>query len=99
MSIADELITRGWRKGAIVRNGEVCLLGAAGCAYGQGPQVGYDLADEFPGVLRALQLAIGLDCEPNDDKAVWYWNDDPDRTYDEVLRVAKIADEFLADDA
>lgn len=99
MSIADELITRGWWQGSLQRGTEdpVCILGAAACVYGpnRSPWDGYELAEQAPGVLRALQLAIGLKCEANDDRAVYQWNDNPQRTFDEVLRVAKVADEIL----
>lgn len=97
-SIANELITRGWKQGRIDgTDGSVCILGAAGCAYLNDPLAGYDLAEKLPGVLCALQLAIGLDCAPNDDVEVYRWNDAPDRTEDEVLRVAKHADEILGE--
>jgi hypothetical protein len=101
MSIADELITRGWYQGDFENeDGSVCIAGAALhtqlSAQGveeriddflNGPhyKMGVDLR-----MCRAIETAGGI---PHGGIA--RWNDDPERTFDEVLRVAKEADEIL----
>jgi len=87
MSIANELITRGWTQ--LTREdaeGRVCLAGAAsyatvGNAYGQCVE-----SKEFMDMWRTLSGLVGYPMG---------WNDVPGRTFDEVLRVAKEADEIL----
>lgn len=98
-SIAHELITRGWRKGSLVGDdGSVCLTAAAQFA---------TLDDLSPngcmdyGVPREAREALhqALPAEAfnpiTGEKIIWAWNDRPERTFDEVLRVAKEADEIL----
>lgn len=81
MSIANELITRGWTQGAFAReDGSVCLLGAIDAAGGECEIANavYEVFDR-----HGIPWTIG------------HWNDAPGRTFDEVLRVAKEADEIL----
>ena len=86
MGIAHELITRGWAQGAsVAEDGKVCLLGAAAYANGWKGENGFwAMPTEMT---RALNQLCGM--------AFTVWNDDPKRTFDEVLRVAKEADEIL----
>ena len=83
MSIADELITRGWAQGEL-RDGEgrVCLMGAVHFAHDRTVEGAYKRA------IKALIEACPAECFVE-------WRDAPERTFDEVLRVAKIADEIL----
>lgn len=95
-SIADELITRGWIQGAHFNaKGSVCLRGAAIASTVGLPELsascwslGCDPRVEE--AIVAIVNAIG-----SDDLGVAGWNDEPGRTFDEVLRVAKHADEIL----
>lgn len=84
MSIAHELITRGWSQGGGFEHpdGSVCLRGAAAYA------LGVELGDEPNSVWCLLRDLCG-GVQPT------YFNDDPARTFDEVLRIAKQADEIL----
>ncbi len=91
MSIANELITRGWTQGrAIDDEGHVCLYGAALAAQGwtvDNTTLAFkDLAGFFPRVYEALDAVL-----PSSD---WH-NDHPWVTFDDVLRIAKQADEIL----
>lgn len=103
MSIANELITRGWtQRTSLKGDGTVCLIGAAAAAYG-------NLTDDYPvcwrslpeSVRSALLAVIPLDiredcaCMDDDDIVSMGFNDTDGRTFDEVLRVAKEADELL----
>lgn len=98
MSIADVLIQRGWFQGDAENqsDGSVCLLGAAAVAYG------VKLDDNYRGLPASVEAALYAALPEVDTivtsrrEAVWHWNDTPERTYDEVLRVAKEADEALA---
>ena len=86
MSIADELITRGWAQGFSERDdGSVCLRGAAAHATTGDILGAYDLPRP---VDVALRKATGT-------KFIATWNDAYARTFDEVLRAAKEADEIL----
>jgi len=81
MSIANELITHGWYQGNYEGpDGSLCLIGAARNVYG-------DQYDRYVNALRVLYKLVG--------GMVGGWNDNPTRTFDEVLRVAKEADEIL----
>ena len=85
MGIADELITRGWTQGtAEDEEGRLCLIGAASRVSARNRT---DVHDGW----AALKNAIGV----NSLGMVAAWNDAPERTYDEVLRAAKLADEEL----
>lgn len=80
MGIAHELITRGWNQGGYWgEDGAVCIGKAA------------QLQTNFPAALEAVARVIGC----TDRFAIPAWNDAPERTFDEVLRVAKEADELL----
>jgi len=86
MSIANELITRGWTQ--LMREdaeGRVCLAGAVSYA-----ALGHAYSDcgneAFMDMWRALNAVVAWPTT---------WNDAPGRTFDEVLRVAKMADELL----
>lgn len=82
MSIANELITRGWVRGTYEHpDGRICLFTAIKYAT-NGDEY---LMCQVGAHIRAL---IGL---PH----ISAWNDTPGRTFDEVLRVAKLADELL----
>jgi hypothetical protein len=93
VGIADELITRGWTQGEVMAgDGSVCLMGAAACAAGLNvtpyrttSTVWMELPDR---VRNALIAATRNEWVPE-------FNDDWHRTYDEVLRAAKDADELL----
>lgn len=88
MGIADELITRGWTQGWTEDSeGRVCLLGAAAYASGEyGNEVG-NLWTMPPALVEILNDLCVM--------RFTVWNDAPERTFDEVLRVAKEADEIL----
>lgn len=79
MSIANELITRGWTQGRLYgHDGSACLVGALNSACRDN--------EDFAAAWAFLESRVGI---------IANWNDDPCRTFDEVLRVAKEADEFL----
>lgn len=92
MSIANELITRGWHQGDYEgRDGSVCLYGAVSCVLYGNPfwnTANGEYCSETPEPLRSF-----LDEKTGHLRAMW--NDHPARTFDEVLRVAKEADELL----
>ncbi len=104
-SIANELITRGWtKKSTLAADGRVCLVGAAAAAHGaldslavttDWPRVwtGEAWASLPLAVQTALLSAVGLPV--GDLVDVFTFNDSHDR--DEVLRVAKHADELLSE--
>lgn len=87
MSIAHELITRGWTQEARENNaGEVCIAGAVsyatlGHAYGNCLE-----SKEFSAAWIELNKVVEWPMT---------WNDRPGRTFDEVLRAAKEADALL----
>jgi hypothetical protein len=102
-SIAHELITRGWIQGTFAGgqggpNDPVCLQGAARCAAVGTPRL-FDLADGDDQRHRAL--AYEYIVETVLTKRLGYiewvpsWQDAEDRTFDEVLSVAKEADEVI----
>jgi hypothetical protein len=81
MSIANELITRGWTQGDYVRDdGSVCLIGAVRCAFAHDYRARCNAA-------LCVDRVLGQGAE--------VWNDTEGRTFDEVLRVAKLVDEIL----
>ncbi len=85
--IAHELITRGWTQ--LIREddrGRVCIAGAASYATLGDPLGSCLESKEFADAWRALTKVV--ECPMS-------WNDEPGRTFDEVLRVAKLADEIL----
>lgn len=87
MGIADELITRGWAQRTYRHpDGSVCLEQAAACAFNVYPYQIYE-----NGVAKVINelLPVGV------GQCIAEWNDAPERTFDEVLRVAKEADEIL----
>lgn len=87
MGIADELITRGWtQRTEEDAAGRVCLRGAASYAC-------FGDSDHAWGLPAAVLDALYWVC--GDDNGVASWNDEQDRTFDEVLRAAKQADEIL----
>jgi hypothetical protein len=87
MSIANELIARGWTQGQREDDdGRVCLLGALSYSIAGHSQC--RTGDQFSDGWRALGIAVGMQSPVR-------WNDDAARTFDEVLRVAKEADEIL----
>jgi len=96
-SIADVLITKGWHQGSIENpvTGAPCIMGAAEIAVcGEIMHSRYELQ---PTDLRYRQLraaTIALENAAGDPRLA-YWNDLPERTFDEVLRVAKEADAAL----
>lgn len=90
MSIANELITRGWYQGGYqAEDGRVCIAGAAKYAVEVQPEMGRNSVqyDEWRAAVDVIRSLVGQN--------VGYWNDAPERTFDEVLRVAKEADEIL----
>lgn len=98
MSIANELITRGWHQGHYqAEDGSICLRAAARLSV-TGTLNSLDRESEVWPSYRSIALALGLTANhpyaPLDDISLW--NDTPGRTFDEVLRVAKEADEILA---
>ena len=95
MSIANELITRGWGRGNYEdAEGRVCLAGAARYSVGSADRL------DFRHALVAVFAALPADARRGGTDQ-WHaifignWNDAPERTFDEVLRVAKMADEIL----
>lgn len=90
MSIADELITRGWNQRSYMGpDGSVCLSGANRCSVSGSVLKTFKVEEAEANaeeVFRGL-LPEGL--------SIPQWNDAPERTFDEVLRVAKLADEIL----
>lgn len=99
-SIADELITRGWHQGSHEGDdGAVCLEGAVCYALGgvivNNRPEGLDkrlYRRTLLHVREGLRSVTHLRMPPPTSQ----WNDAEDRTFDEVLRVAKEADELLA---
>jgi hypothetical protein len=92
VGIAHELITRGWYQGDYEGpDGSVCLYGASWKASGLPLDVWE--AQGVDTIRRAVAACGGGWIRP-----VHEWNDDPSRTFDEVLRAAKIADEILEGD-
>jgi hypothetical protein len=92
VGIANELITRGWTQGTPKdADGRVCIYGAGVAAAGVEPRsnmlASIELRAADPRIYDALWRAVG--------ESPMSWNDDPRRTFDEVLRVAKEADELL----
>lgn len=86
MSIADVLITRGWYQGDLEGpDGSVCMIGA--CLFALVAEDGNDLK-----YLEATDFIY----RQTGEVGISRWNDDPTRTFDEVLRVAKMADEILS---
>ena len=86
MSIANELIVRGWHQGRSEGpDKSVCLLGAVGCAL-------RGSAYMWPEVEELDRLFPSLGDHWVD---ISRWNDNPARTFDEVLRTARLADEIL----
>ena len=85
MGIANELITRGWTQRRFESDdGSVCLAGAAGYA-----STGH-VSDWTDDVREAMTTVVGKDFVD-----IAQFNDAPGRTFDEVLRVAELADEIL----
>ena len=96
MGIAHELITRGWHQGHREGpDGSVCLMGAAWKASGIENPLEYSRSTVGQYQNVALRQAIMVNSHFIGASIVSEWNDDPARTYDEVLRVAKMADEIL----
>jgi hypothetical protein len=105
-SIAHELITRGWIQGTFAGgqggpSDPVCLQGAARCAAFGSPRL-FDLADEDERRHRALAYEYIVEevlAKRLGERHVWAWvpewQDAEDRTFDEVLSVAKEADEVI----
>jgi hypothetical protein len=104
-SIAHELITRGWIQGTFAGgqggpNDPVCLQGAARCAAIGTPRL-FDLsADEDDRRHRAMAYEYIVEqvlTKRLGDRHAWVpeWQDQEDRTFDEVLSIAKEADEVI----
>lgn len=98
MSIANELITRGWNRGETVADdGSVCLTGAAQFAYLGEARNGVWESPLPMNVRAALWACIPADADVtrrSDGTPILFSFNDRS-TYDEVLRVAKMADEIL----
>lgn len=95
MGISDELITRGWTQGDFAdEDGRVCLYGAAECVV-YGDVLNNIPTEDWGGVrwaeLVRVQKAL---CDAAGQFAPAF-NDAEGRTFNEVLRVAKHADEIL----
>lgn len=100
MSIADELITRGWTTGRLEEHdGSVCLLGAAAYAAGVDVRAARDASAVYGLIPHACvaALAAAVKAESTDfvDEITFFNDIRADR--DGALRVAKLADEILAD--
>ena len=102
MGIADELITRGWHQGDYeARDGSVCLYGALWKASGIQDLCEWESLPATDPMGVALREAVcqvlgdDLGKVKYPDNPVPEFNDAEGRTFDEVLRVAKIADEIL----
>lgn len=96
MSIADQLIIRGWTKGTEEdHEGRVCLAGAirkqSGYCYSHNRVVS-EGRDEYR---AACQIANKLLNEKYIHGDFVRWNDQNGRTYEEVLRFAKELDEVI----
>lgn len=86
-SVADELITRGWTQGYTVDYvGRVCLLGAVG--YIVDPEKGMWIGPEFSAYVIVMKEMLR-------HQGPVAFNDNPDRTMDEVIRFAKEVDEVM----
>jgi hypothetical protein len=103
MGIANELTTRGWTRG-IHRDedGAVCLEGAAMCAAGAEVNLrdGFIVIPTEPAQRSAYYAAMDalhdvIRAREGGFCSVPYWNDDVAEDFDDVLRVAKEADELL----
>lgn len=99
MGIAHELITRGWSQGSIrnLDDDARCLVGAAAAAFGD--IEAYVSRAAWVSLPSEVRLALLRAVPPNDVIGgvgrVTAFNDAHGRTYDEVLRAAKEADELL----
>ena len=101
MGIANELITRGWHQGAIEGpDGSVCLSGAVFAAVYGVPQLAFASQnllrdDALTRVCQQASNVVASLIERAGGRPFAPWNDAPERTFDEVLRVAKETDELL----
>src|SRR5262249_9169767 len=95
MGIADELITRGWAQGAyVVEGGAVCLRGAAkyaACSEWGTRQLTTEESIRGIRAEHALIRVVDGSCIVD----VSNINDWRETTFDDVLRIAKQADELL----
>lgn len=90
MGIASELIEAGWcQKSYQLADGSICLRTAARRA---AIHNGIDIFEPRGPIYQALATACGDD---SPFLAGLLFNDTDGRTYDEVLRAAKVADEIL----
>ena len=77
--LPSEMLRQGWGQGmSSLEPGKVCLLGAFGNYFGVG------LGGWPDGCMETLQLLT--------EDLVYYWNDAPERTQDEVVAVAKLVE-------
>jgi len=82
------------------RNGGVCLLGAIRAANGIEERMSMqEIGETFPDHAAAVIAAIPADEVTYrgefKDITIQSWNDRSERTFDDVLRVAKVADEIV----
>ena len=110
MSIADQLITRGWAQDQLIDDtGAVCLDGAACLAAGmtiKRSAAAHDLFvrhpvegspeawEQYHRNLDALADAIHAETGLGGGAVPW-WNDNRCESADQALRVAKLADQIL----
>jgi hypothetical protein len=96
MGIANELITRGWHQGDFrADDGSVCLYGACVAAERGAAFDALDIDDIALANGGEYEKALSLLVVGQTGHTVAAWNDDPSRTFDEVLRAAKEADEIV----
>ena len=104
--LADVLLTHGWTQGDEfdVATKEVCLIGAASVlVFGEeyytsnnSWDMGYErwLMLSRPKYEKVIQILADVVLQRR-DLCITDFNDDPDMEFDEILRVAKEADELL----
>ena len=87
----DVLAEKGWCQGRLVDEGAVCLAGGVKVAAGfHLDDIHWLDAPVMRGVFVALAAAIGSD-------SVVTWNDDPSRTYEDVVLALKQAEELAVE--
>lgn len=84
----DVLAERGWHQGDYVgADGSVCLLGALRVALGDRPTDYHWDYKEWDAVAAPVRSVIAC-------RAIDHWNDDPSRTYEDVVLALKRAEEL-----
>lgn len=85
---------RGWGQGqSQIAGGRVCVLGALGVVTERCAYAGYHMTRQAATIAATIR-SLGWDLDPDASDAtaqVYLWNDEPDRTVEDVLLVLKHA--------